>query len=233
MAIAIVGAATTASSSGVCPKPAGVVAGNVLIAFTGSYAPAVTAWASSGWTFVTLTNETAGPAGSDMSCGLLYKVAGASEPASYTFTSTGGGASNINVIMAAYSGVDNVTPVDTSSVNNSVGDNINVVGLGLTASQTNELLVFGWFGDDNGLSAAPSGAIGSLTTRVNGTTFLNLDIGFAGYYDGLLSASGATGNYTATLAPSADTWIVIMAALNPAAIGGCAFPAAAMHYVTP
>lgn len=233
MAIAIVGAATTASSSGVCAKPTGVVSGNVLVAFTQVYNKDVTTWASSGWTVKIQTSETGGPANSDLSAAILYKVAGGSEPASYTFTQSGStGDTTVNVIIAAYSGVDNTTPIDTATANNSAGNNATVTGTGFSASQAGERLLFAWLGDDSALGAAPTGSIGSLTPRVDGTTFLNLDGGFSGFYDGALSGSGATGNYTATAAP-ADTWIVIMVGLNPAPPGGCSFPAAAMHYVTP
>ncbi len=215
--IEIRGAATVSASSGVCNKPTEVVAGDVLVAWLGNYNSAfVSLWASTGWTVLAATSERGGPGGSDLNCAMMYKVAGASESSSYTFTATGT-AGNIDVIICAYSGVNNTTPFDNFSVNNSGGANSTVTGTGFSAAKAKEYLVYGWFGDDNALTAAPSGSAGSLISRVDGTSFLNLDSGFSGYYDGALVSSGSTGNYV-TSTGGADTWIVIMAALNPATI---------------
>jgi hypothetical protein len=222
MTIAIRGTPTQTTSNGVCAKPTGVVSGDVLVALLGNYnAAAVTSWTSTGWTVLTTQAERGGPGGSDLNCAVMYKVAGGSEPSSYTFSQTGS-FGNVNVIIVAYSGVDNSTPFDSSfTSNNSAGNNATVTGTSITVTNTNDLLLWMWFGDDSSLTAAPSGSIGSLTQRVDGTTTgpVNLDFGVYGWYDGALSASGSTGNYSVT-STFADTWIVFMAALNAASTAG-------------
>jgi hypothetical protein len=87
-------------------KPTGVVAGDVLVAIvTVNNTGGIT---SSGWTVVQTEDS-----GSN-SCVALVKVAGGSEPTSYTFSYTGTTAKDWLGHIAAYSGVDNTTPVDVS-----------------------------------------------------------------------------------------------------------------------
>lgn len=99
---------TTAST--VVTKPAGVVSGDFLFAVcvvsqddTG--ASAVT---SSGWT--TLTSLTAVD-GDRPRVAMLYKIAGGSEPANYTFTKNSPLNSQLVCTISAYSGVNTTTPI--------------------------------------------------------------------------------------------------------------------------
>ncbi len=85
-------------------KPAGTVAGDLLVAHIGTAnGPAMTA--PSGWTQVP---GLAGIVNADQRLVSWYRIAGASEPASYTFT-TGVTDANTGGI-AAYSGVDTTAP---------------------------------------------------------------------------------------------------------------------------
>ena len=219
MTIAIRGTATQATSSGVGIKPTGVVSGDVLVALLGNYnANFVTTWASTGWSVLDTQAEHSGPGGSELNCAIMYKVAGGSEPSTYTFTN--GIAGNISIIMTAYSGVDNSTPFDTSKTKNTSGaGNATVTGTAISPSGSTDKLLWMWFGDDASLSGSPTGTIGALTIRVDGTTGTNLDFGVYGWYDGDLTTSGSTGNY-GVAANFSDTWIVFMASLNAASVVG-------------
>jgi hypothetical protein len=211
--IALVGSVTKSVATGVGIAPTGLTAGHVLIAFVQQYSGAVTSWASAGWTLLVQRNETLG-INSSLSAAILYKVATSSEPANYTFTQVGG-AGNITVFVAAYSGVSDSAPIDSSSGNDSAGDTSAVLGKSVAAAAAREFLIFAWLGDDNTPLAPPAGTIGSLTVQVDGSTYLNLDAGRSGYYDGSLVVAGPTGDYTFT-ATANDTWIVFMVTLMPA-----------------
>jgi hypothetical protein len=81
------GTATTNNGNGTSltlAKPTGVVAGDVMIANIALRGGTATQFPSlSGWTNVTTPVDFEG-GGAHHRCALLYKVAGASEPASYT-----------------------------------------------------------------------------------------------------------------------------------------------------
>jgi hypothetical protein len=113
------GAATTASvSSGtslIINKPTGVVQGdlmivNLAIKNTTSGAPTSSGWISIG----TTTAAGNGGGGIGVRAALLYKVAGASEPANYTFNWTTSNAAQGAIV--AFSGVDTVSgPFDNGT----------------------------------------------------------------------------------------------------------------------
>jgi hypothetical protein len=120
MAITQVGSATSNSSAGgsniAVTKPTGVASGDVLIAFgatteTTPYFDTV----PSGWTQFesSATGDTPGL----FRASAWYKVAGGSEPSSYTWGSSGasGAGAPLVVLIAAFRGVDNTTPIDASS----------------------------------------------------------------------------------------------------------------------
>ncbi len=206
-------AVSTASSPGVCAAPSGIVPGDVLVAFLGIYGnDDPTVWVSSGWTQRLIAFRSGGS--QNMAIGVMTKVVGSSEPTSYTFTGTGV-VENISVIVAAYRNVDNVNPWDTGTTNASGSDSSTFTGSSFVASSPGEMLIFGWFGDDNAVTVEPSGT-NSLVARVDGTTF-NVDGGFYGFYDTLLSSAGSTGDYSGTTF-SPDSWLVAMGGLSPASL---------------
>ncbi|MFM7310452.1 MAG: hypothetical protein ACKOZY_07570, partial [Flavobacteriales bacterium] len=90
-------------------KPTGVVAGDMMIANIGNFFNGTnTSATSSGWTLIAGTDVDRGRAT------LLYKIAGASEPASYTFDVTAFSSAATGAIVA-FSGVDNTTPFDVAA----------------------------------------------------------------------------------------------------------------------
>ena len=87
-------------------KPAGVQTGDVLVASVG-FANSATVATPSGWTQVPGLR---GTVGSGQELVTWYRVAGASEPASYTFTA-GSGTDAISGGISAYTGVDTAAPI--------------------------------------------------------------------------------------------------------------------------
>jgi hypothetical protein len=91
-------------------KPTGVIAGDVMLVSIAQHCTVGTpsAAALSNWTLV--KSGTLGGSALDYGT-ILYKVAGSSEPTSYTFALTGTIGGGVGGIVA-YSGVDNSTPLD-------------------------------------------------------------------------------------------------------------------------
>ena len=106
------GAATTAistSASVTVTKPTGVVAGDIMIANIGNYLNSTNTSATcTGWTLIAGTDTDRGRAT------LLYKIAGGSEPSSYTFAVTASSSAATGAIVA-FSGVNNTTPFDVTA----------------------------------------------------------------------------------------------------------------------
>ena len=100
-------AANGPANSLVLPVPAGVATNDVLIAFVDvNTAPAITPPA--GWTLI--RSDTALGSGNAIIQSAYYHVAGASEPASYTWTLASSHAASGG--MLAYSGVSTSNPID-------------------------------------------------------------------------------------------------------------------------
>lgn len=105
--VAQVGSATTGSSatnSATVNKPTGVVAGNLLVAIISTNTDA-TIPAQTGWTQIDQVGSAAGAL-----LGAFYKIAGASEPTSYTFSGTA--STSTSAIIAAFTSFDTTTPFD-------------------------------------------------------------------------------------------------------------------------
>jgi hypothetical protein len=110
-AIAARGTATSSTSSAATSrsvtKPTGVVSGDVMIAVV-TYDGSADVVTASGWT------ELGSATGSDITAHVLYRVAGGSEGASYTFSVVNSHA--IGASITAYYNVDTTTPIDNYSI---------------------------------------------------------------------------------------------------------------------
>lgn len=85
--------------------PAGVASGDLLIAVVGTSGQGARGASASGWTL-----QGANPGSPALSHAVLWKVATASEPSSYTFT----GAGTFGVTVAALTGADTSAPFDAA-----------------------------------------------------------------------------------------------------------------------
>lgn len=106
---------TAANSSSVSvTKPSGTASGDVLVALVTSNDGTISA--SGGATWTKIGHATGQPDAFDATW--FYKVAGGSEPSSYTFTN-GGGAAPIAASVMAFTGVDTSGPIGGSLITGS------------------------------------------------------------------------------------------------------------------
>jgi hypothetical protein len=186
--------------------PAGVAAGDVLIAVLGTRAGDALMSVQTGWTLI---NN--GSWGSPlMDSYVFYRVATASE-SSYTFTSSS--SSKMAVVAMAYSGVDTINPVDAQ--NNQVNSTASttMTAPSITTTQLNTKLIAAYTSASSGTVTAGSGMTlqGQTTSSGGGQAGSKVTVGAQ---DITQAAAGATGTKTAT-GPSAAS-IGHLIALRPA-----------------
>src|SRR6266404_3471303 len=185
-------------------KPAGVVAGDVLVASVDAAGGSgTTITAPSGWTLIRRDDS-----GTTLAMATYYKVAGSSEPASYSW---GLGSSNVGAGggIIAYANVDTGAPLNASGgqVNSS---SASVTAPSITTTVPNTMLV-GFFGIASQSSfTAPSGMMERYGVSSGGSTKVSSEGA-----DVAQPAAGASGTKVAT-ASSAAVNIGHLVALAPA-----------------
>jgi hypothetical protein len=165
----------------VLSKPSGVVSGNVLVAdITTNNSLAATP--PSGWTAIQTSNG-----GGNCGSTSFYHVAGASEPASYSFGFSSG--TYASGLVTSFLNVDNANPVDASSLTIASGSVYTATGV--TTSTSSEMLVL-LLSSGNGAETwtGPSGWTAGYTGGENSTS--------TGVFYKLAAAAGATGAFSAT-----------------------------------
>lgn len=216
--IALRGAATTGTSTNTnlaIARPAGVVAGDIMLVNIAKGGNRTTNPSSSGWILID-GRSLAG--GTERHGAVLYKIATATEPANYTFA-LGGGTNSASGGIIAFSGVDNTTPFDVPSTIISVQPSqTTVVATSITTVTANTaIIMFGQAAGDN-----PTWNSTSWNTTNPGLLTELFDIGqgsndqsSVGAAWQLKPAAGPTGNGTATLS-FAERNGGILVALRPA-----------------
>ena len=206
-------------------KPTGVVANDFMLAqitVRGGTGVAVTA-PDATWNLLNSTDNGVG-----VQQDVYYKVAGGSEPASYTWTLAPSQRASGGIV--AYYGIDNSSPIDTSGVNSGTSATT-LTATGVTTTAANHRVV-GLFGiAKNGNFTAPAGMTeqydaGSSSTQSTGADYT--------------AAQGATGDKTATIpnAGGAQAWVAHLVALkldvtNPTfSVSVTESPASADQYAT-
>lgn len=200
--IALRGAGQTVSSTGTTiafNKPTGLAAGDVLLAFVSDYHN-TSITAPSGWVQIGSTTTDTSNDGHTA----WYKVAGASEPTSYTFT---GGASYMVGSIIAYSGVDNNQPVN---VWNTARGTTNFADAGITTTMNGCQLVAAM---NDMLYATTFTPTSGWTNRASVDDTANNQSGVLS--DMAQATAGASGSFTYTAASSGDADVVWMVALQP------------------
>jgi hypothetical protein len=209
-----VGAVFRSASSGsnatattlVIAKPAGVVAGDALLASVAVRGnPVLTPPA--GWTLVRLDLS-----GGTIRQAIYVRIAGASEPVSYTFTLSNAQSAAGGIV--AYSGVDPTTPIDAH------GGQINASSTSLTAPSitttgANRMLVAFYAIPNLTTYTAPAGMTERFDQQVPAANQYKVT---ASGHDQLLLSGGATGTRVATVANSAVS-VGQLVALRPGASG--------------
>ena len=197
-------AAPTSPATLTINAPAGVSANDLMvaqIAVNGGTDTTVTA--PSGWTLIRRTDNT-----TNVGEASYYKVATASEPASYAWTITDGvGTPRAAGGILAYAGVNDSSPVDVSS--GTSGGSSTSVSAPTVTTTTDLDLVDGLFATDTGTTfTAPSGMTERSDVRntsANGPSAETADF--------TKTPAGATGAKAAT-AGAASNWVAQLVALK-------------------
>src|SRR6266702_4428799 len=184
--------------------PAGTASGDVMVAHVVVQTAANAITAPAGWSLVLRQDSS-----SAMSTVSYVKVAGSTEPASYTWSfGTSGQASGG---IASYIGVNTTTPVDAGhgQYNNSTS---NVDNSGVTTTTANDMLVYAV-----GITIAtsvnvPSGFTQQWSTSSSASTTSEMS-------QELFSPIGATGTIHGTHNGGANSNITMLIALEPAPPG--------------
>lgn len=207
----------TGSTSVTITKPTGTVSGDVLILHIITETNKVIT--ATGWTQI----DNVVSAGTVLRYASYYKVAGGSEPASYTINVASG--TYTEGIIACYSGVDNTTPINAHTTAEASGSTSTPTIPSVTTTVANTMLSVGlseWFGKDwSGFT--PTG----FTRDAGITTSAGLDVGS---FHEAVAASGATGTTAVTWssASAGNVHSITVVALAPAGGGSSVTGAAAL-----
>jgi hypothetical protein len=195
----------------VLSKPSGTIQNDVLVAFVtnngGQYCTVPT---PSGWTVVPNTDQIAGS--TDAHTHAFYKVAGAAEPASYTFTQSGDGCE-----WDLMGGIYSIAGATTGSPINASGAQANASGTSctspsITTNTANTLLLFSCSSSGPApmpTFTPPSGMTEAWDVQTNGTYKMAIESAHAAQQN-----SGATGGKIATLS-TAQVNVGLLIAIAP------------------
>lgn len=199
--------AITSSPSVILARPGGTVAGDVLVVgISVSGGSATTITSPSGWTLIRRTDNS-----TTSSLASYYRVATASEPASYTWT-VGGSARSVG-ILGSYSGVDTTKVIDPTASSGSMGtgstgSSTSATATGITTTVPYDQVI-GLFETAATTSfSVPSGMTERGDVPYPGSAGPTLEMS-----DVQAVATGATGNKTAT-AVATGAWAAQLFALR-------------------
>ncbi len=181
--------------------PAGVQAGDLLVSVLGENQQTGTTLPG-GWTLATALNYS----GTNRSLTVAYKIAGPSEPASYTFTLNA--AADGAHLLACYRDTDQGATINVGPVTSTALATTNIVLPTMTTTVNGCLAL--WVAGDNNANAL--GASGGTTVR--GEQFNATAFNRAWLADETIASKGATGTRTATTGGAAVDWGAISIALN-------------------
>jgi phosphodiesterase/alkaline phosphatase D-like protein len=216
LAVAATSFAESASATSLaCPVPTGTAAGDLLVALVVGPTNVATTATVTGWTL----DKSQGGADSAANDGqtTYYRVATGSEPASYTFTSTGT-ANRMSVLMARVTGADTTTPLDVATVSSSGAAATTYTAPSITTTTAGAMLLH-W------VSVNASSTNAMTITPPSGLTQKALTDGSvaAGRKAGLWSEPRPTAGATGTRAWASTTAIQFAGttmAIRPASTGG-------------
>lgn len=190
--------------------PAGTASGDVMIAAVSTTPSSVPITAPAGWTLIQAVTQATTTSNR---VSTYYRVAGASEPAAYTWTlSTAhtGAAGGI----ASFSGVDNVAPINVSA-GQATASSLNHAAPSVTTTVANAMLVTVHEYASASSWTPPGGMTEAVdqASRAASTAGITLEMNYLP-----LGAAGATGAKTAAASANADTGATVSIALRPASV---------------
>jgi hypothetical protein len=187
------------SSTLVLNKPAGTVANDVMIAHVSAAgAAATTITLPTGWNVIRRDNST-----SSVASVAYFKVAGASEPATYTWTISPSNSASGGI--ASYYNVDTSSPIDAHSGLFTDDSPVMTAPSVVTTTPADMLLFIGSVQVGTTVTP-PSGMTGRWTAGGQRTSHLS---------ERLSNAKGATGNLVGQHAAGAQSNISMLVALRP------------------
>lgn len=192
---------TSSSTSLAISKPTGTISGDIMVAVTATAQPGSNMNQLSGWTRVLTVN-------SDNKLTVQYKIAGGSEPSSYTFTS--GSSQKMSGCIATFRNVsyDKIGSANTNAGSGQVG------APSITPTLNNSILLAIYASEEAGTTLVqPSGMTLVATDHPDQGGTANAPC-FAVFYQKNVAAS-ATGTKNCTLENSGQVSGVLMA-LSPA-----------------
>jgi hypothetical protein len=199
-------------------KPAGVVAGDVMVAAVGANGN-TSITAPAGWSSTGLSNATAWSNTGWIQ--VAFKVAGASEPASYSWplgtTRVGAGT------IVDYIGVDNAAPIQTSAVG--TGTTSPAVAPTITTTSANQMVIANVGGRNTTGAFTFTNPVGT-TDRVEIYSSTGAPRVGNDSADFRQAAAGATPTRSFTIAPTTTAWAGITVGLKPNTTGALAFDVA-------
>lgn len=197
---------STGTGNLVFNKPSGTAQGDLLIVFMGfEKGSDVAITPPSGWTLVQRINS-----GTDNGAAAYYKMAGSSEPASYTFTLTNSPKHAGGIVR--YSGVDSVNPINVSATNSGTSSTSQVAPSVTTTVNNAKVLVY--YTSKKPATYTPAATTTERWDAPNTADGLPSNM----MADFEQVTAGATGTKTAT-ASEAEVWQTITVALTPADSG--------------
>jgi hypothetical protein len=199
---------TTASAPSLTiAKPAGVAAGHVLVAtFAIQGKPGVLV--PSGWTLI---RETLGKNAYEQAT--YYKVAGSSEPASYTFSAKANSWKMAGGITA-FSGVDTANPIEKEGAKSGVSGNAVSPSFGTSSNKAVLLNPVMFTLTSAGATITPDASLPNEPYDVNPSN-MSHDVAW-----GVQQFAGSTGTKTAVSSSANSGWISSLIALKPSNGGG-------------
>lgn len=149
MAVPVIESTTTSNGTGSVDKPSGTTTGDLLIAWvTRDGAGSGSLTMPAGWTQIGTTTHLG-----DMSAGIAYKVATASEPTTYSFQISS--VQYLTISMYRISGFDPENPIDDSRITTHTTQSFNSGTF--TTTQDDVLLITFATADHTANMSAPSG----------------------------------------------------------------------------
>lgn len=189
-------------------KPAGTIAGDVMVAAIATTPSTIPITPPAGWTLIQSRQQTANTTSVLTS---YYRVAGASEPTTYSWLLSSGHGGAVGGILS-FSGVDNLAPIDVSA-SAATPSSTSHVAPSVTTTAANDMLVT-IHEYASGRSWTPPPGMTErvdIPSRINNNSGVTLEMNTL-----LLGAAGATGSKTAVASASADAGATVTLALRPA-----------------
>jgi predicted phage tail protein len=184
-------------STGVTDKPPGTVSGDLLVGYFFDFINGGTITIPSGWTLIGSQVSAV-----DFEMKVAYKIAGGSEPSTYTHSSSS--PDYPAAIIACYYNIDSSNPIDANA--NNVGTSSTRTASAVTAAYANsELLVF------------TAGYPQTITSGITGMTLVEdvAELGYYTLYREAIASAGSTGTRTQTQSASAE-WLAHSLIINGA-----------------